>query len=201
MTEKFMWHGIRKDVQEWAKNCVPCQTKDTRYLLTVIDRSTRWLEAAPMVEASASACLEALLSSWISRFGVPDDITTYTGPAFLSELWVSLARLMRTTLHSTTVYNPAANAALGPAGSAHCTKGKRQESPTEKSTVKHWPYLENASPQKLDDPDTPLPRLREIAKKFEPCRKTLEDRTHNFNPEGLKTCTHVFRGTTPTAHP
>ncbi|XP_066958848.1 uncharacterized protein [Macrobrachium rosenbergii] len=43
-----------------------------RHLLTVVDHSTRWPGATPMEEATASACAEALLSSWISWFGVPD---------------------------------------------------------------------------------------------------------------------------------
>lgn len=62
----------------------------------------------PMEEATSSACAEALLSSWISQFGVPDHITD-RGPAFLSELWTALAHLLGTTHHSTTAYNPAAN--------------------------------------------------------------------------------------------
>ncbi|XP_066944599.1 uncharacterized protein [Macrobrachium rosenbergii] len=37
-----------------------------RYLLTIVNRSTRWPEATPMQEATASACTKALLSSWIS---------------------------------------------------------------------------------------------------------------------------------------
>ncbi|XP_066982648.1 uncharacterized protein [Macrobrachium rosenbergii] len=85
------------------------QSGGTRYLLTVIDHSTRWPEATPMTEASTSACAEALLSSWIGRFGVPDNITTDRGLAFLSELWVSLSRLMGTTLHSKTAYDAASN--------------------------------------------------------------------------------------------
>ncbi|XP_066950859.1 uncharacterized protein [Macrobrachium rosenbergii] len=55
----------------------------------------------PMQEATASACAEALLSSWISRFSVPDHITT--------ELWSALARLLGTAHHTTTAYNPTAN--------------------------------------------------------------------------------------------
>ncbi|XP_066953390.1 uncharacterized protein [Macrobrachium rosenbergii] len=62
-----------------------------------------------MDEASTTSCTEALLFSWISRFRVPDSITMDREPAFLSELWVSLAHLMGTTLHSTTAYNPTAN--------------------------------------------------------------------------------------------
>ncbi|XP_066950855.1 protein NYNRIN-like [Macrobrachium rosenbergii] len=76
-----------------------------RYLLTIVDLSTRWPEATLMEKATSSACAEALLSSWISRFGVPDDITIDRGPAFLSELWTPLARLMGTTHHSTNTYN------------------------------------------------------------------------------------------------
>ncbi|XP_066970112.1 uncharacterized protein [Macrobrachium rosenbergii] len=57
-----------------------------RYLLTVVDHSTRWPKATPMDEATSIARVEALLSSWISQFGVPDKITIDRGPSFLSEL-------------------------------------------------------------------------------------------------------------------
>ncbi|XP_068202857.1 uncharacterized protein [Palaemon carinicauda] len=80
-----------------------------RYLLTIIDRSTRWLKVTPMSEATTHACAEALLSGWISCFSVPQDITLDRGSAFMSEICLSLANLMRPTLHSTTAYNPAAN--------------------------------------------------------------------------------------------
>ncbi|XP_066970144.1 protein NYNRIN-like [Macrobrachium rosenbergii] len=71
-----------------------------RHLLMVVDRSTRWPEATPKQEATASACAEALLSSWISRFGIPDHTTTDRGPAFLSKLWSALAQLLGTA-HNT----------------------------------------------------------------------------------------------------
>ncbi|XP_064096386.1 uncharacterized protein LOC135208180 [Macrobrachium nipponense] len=82
---------------------------NTRYLLTVIDQSTKWPEATPISEGPIYTYAEALLSSWISRFRVPDDITTDRGTAFTSELWTSLARLMGTKHHMTMAYNPAAN--------------------------------------------------------------------------------------------
>ncbi|XP_068235738.1 uncharacterized protein [Palaemon carinicauda] len=46
-----------------------------RFLLTAIARSTRWIEAIPMQDSSTPSCVHTLLLSWISRFGVPDDIT------------------------------------------------------------------------------------------------------------------------------
>ncbi|XP_068240192.1 uncharacterized protein [Palaemon carinicauda] len=62
-----------------------------------------------MSEATIPACAEPLLSSWISRYDVPDDITMDQGFAFLSEIWLSLANLMGMTLHSTTAHNRTSN--------------------------------------------------------------------------------------------
>ena len=80
-----------------------------QYLFTSTERSTRWPEAIPMTAATAEACAEALLHGWISRFGVPDDITSDRGPAFVSHLWNALGQLLGTTVHRTTAYNPEAN--------------------------------------------------------------------------------------------
>ena len=79
------------------------------YLFTATDRSTRWPEAIPMKRATPWDRTEALLHGWISRFGVPDDITSDRGPAFISQLWLSLGELMGTSVHHTTSCNPAAN--------------------------------------------------------------------------------------------
>ena len=56
------------------------------YLFTATDRSTRWPEAIPMKHATTQDCAEALLHRWISRFVVPDDITSDWGSAFISQL-------------------------------------------------------------------------------------------------------------------
>ncbi|XP_068222158.1 uncharacterized protein [Palaemon carinicauda] len=66
----------------------------TRYLLTIIDCSTSGLEASLMTEATTQVWAEALLSSWVSRFGVHDGITMDRSPAFLSEIWLALVNLM-----------------------------------------------------------------------------------------------------------
>ena len=80
-----------------------------RYLFTVTDRSTRWPEATPMEDETATSCASALLSSWISRFGLPEHITSDRGSAFISGLWSSLAHLLGIQLHHTTAYHPQAN--------------------------------------------------------------------------------------------
>ncbi|XP_066965468.1 uncharacterized protein [Macrobrachium rosenbergii] len=75
-----------------------------------------------------------------------------------------------------------------------CTapRANGEESPAEKVYGEALAVPGEFFPTEPDNPDTPLPRLREIARKFAPCRKTFADRSHNFSPEGLKTCMHVF---------
>jgi hypothetical protein len=40
-----------------------------KYLFTMVDRSSRWLEAAPLKSMAAEDCVDALISSWVARFG------------------------------------------------------------------------------------------------------------------------------------
>ncbi|XP_066958093.1 uncharacterized protein [Macrobrachium rosenbergii] len=57
------------------------------------------------------------------------------GPAFLSELWTSLARLLGTTHYSTTTYNPAAN------GLVERFHRSLQASVMARCTTNNWKYL------------------------------------------------------------
>ena len=57
----------------------------------------------------SSLCASAHLSRWISRFGVPEHITSNCVMPFTSQLWTSIMQLLSTTLHDTTAYNPTAD--------------------------------------------------------------------------------------------
>ena len=84
-------------------------SQNHRYLLTVVDRFTRWPEAIPLVDAQTTTCAKALALHWIARFGVPAELTSDRGSQFTSELWVTLSQLNGTRLHRTTVYHPQSN--------------------------------------------------------------------------------------------
>jgi transposase InsO family protein len=88
---------------------LPASEDGLLYLFTVIDRTTRWLEATPLKETSAASCISAFLSSWVARFGVPERVTTDRGAQFSSATWASFCRQAGLRHVMTTAYHPQAN--------------------------------------------------------------------------------------------
>ena len=79
------------------------------YLLTCIDRFTRWPEAIPLTSITAEAVARAFLAGWIARFGVPSTIITDRRRQFESQLWNNLTVLFGTKRSRTTAYHPQTN--------------------------------------------------------------------------------------------
>jgi hypothetical protein len=55
------------------------------------------MEAVPLSDISPAACARALICSWISRFGVPETITSDCGPQFTSNVWSQLCEMVNIT--------------------------------------------------------------------------------------------------------
>ncbi|BHF78535.1 hypothetical protein SprV_0602164800 [Sparganum proliferum] len=79
------------------------------YLLTCVDRFTRWPEAIPLPDIAAPTVVKAFLSRWVAIFGAPSTITTDRGAQFESHLFQSLLSFLGCTRIRTTAYHPAAN--------------------------------------------------------------------------------------------
>lgn len=87
-------------------------SKGCTYLLTCIDRFSRWPEAIPIPDITATTVASAFVSSWVARFGIPAKVTSDRGAQFTSALWKALSTLLGTQLITTTSYHPAANGAV-----------------------------------------------------------------------------------------
>lgn len=79
------------------------------YVLTCIDRATRWAEAIPLVDITAVSVAIALVSGWVSRYGVPLEIVTDRGKQFEAELFSNLADILGFHHMRTTSYHPQSN--------------------------------------------------------------------------------------------
>ncbi len=53
--------------------------------------------------------MEALISTWVARFGVPDILTSDQGRQFTSTLWADLTKLLGVQHVQTMAYHPQSN--------------------------------------------------------------------------------------------
>lgn len=79
------------------------------YILTVIDRFSRWIEAFPLPDQTAATVAKTLVSQYVSRFGCPERITTDQGTQFESQLMNEVYNLLGITRKRTTAYHPQSN--------------------------------------------------------------------------------------------
>ena len=80
-----------------------------RYLLTMVDRFTRWMEVAPLEDITSGTVAEALVATWVSRFGAPSTITTDRGRQFESATWRSLMASLGARWIHTSSFHPQGN--------------------------------------------------------------------------------------------
>ena len=58
-----------------------------KYILTAIDRTTRYLRCMALKEATSSAAAAAFLHGWLNLFGVPSAVSSDCGGSFTASLW------------------------------------------------------------------------------------------------------------------
>ncbi len=88
---------------------LPASSSGHTHLFTAVDRSTRWPEAIPLAGTTTADCVEAFLSGWVSRFGVPAVVTSDRGVQFTSAVWSGLCQRLGINHKLTTAYHPQAN--------------------------------------------------------------------------------------------
>jgi Integrase core domain len=86
---------------------LPTAARGERYMLTGIDRTSRWPEAVPHITAERYA--DSFVEGWVSRFGVPELVTMDKGTQFTSATWACLASKLWFKPVLTSAYHPQAN--------------------------------------------------------------------------------------------
>ena len=85
---------------------LPTSAEGFKYLFTIIDRSTRWVEAIPVKNMEAATIADALVAGWVSRFGMPAVMTSDRGTQFTSAVWEVLCNWLHIQHITTTAFHP-----------------------------------------------------------------------------------------------
>ena len=88
------------------------QSEGFTQILTMIARSSCWLDAVPISDTSACSVASTFLHSWGSHFGVPDVIKSDRGTQFTSAVWATLCGLLQIKHVPTTAYHLLGNGML-----------------------------------------------------------------------------------------
>ena len=84
-----------------------------KYILTIMDRFSRYSAAAPLKTQTSKEIAQQLLSKWIYKMGVPETILSDQGANLhLAEIMKDLYNTLGVNKVRTTAYHPATNGAL-----------------------------------------------------------------------------------------
>lgn len=112
-TDRFQ--TVHMDIVGPLPPCQPPGSKfcsELRYIVTLIDRATRWFEYVPVADISAQTVAHAFLSGWVSRFGVPLFLVTDQGRQFESAVFEELSKVIGFHRLRTSPYRPQTNGML-----------------------------------------------------------------------------------------
>lgn len=82
-----------------------------KYILTIMDFSTRYPEAVPLKKTDADTVADALCQTF-SRFGLPDELLSDRGSNFLSKVVTALLDMLKIVHLRTSPYHPQSNGML-----------------------------------------------------------------------------------------
>ena len=193
-----------------------------RYLLTCVDRFSRWPIAVPIADMQASTVVQAFIDQWIASFGVPATLTTDRGAQFESRLFSEFCRRFGIRRLHTTAYHPAANGTVERFHRQLKSALRSQQNPADWSANLALVLLGIRSSLKPDlgasaaelvygtplrlpgeffssadstvpDPSSFLSRLRQFSQSLRPVEPRPPPSSRVFYvPAALDDCTHVY---------
>jgi transposase InsO family protein len=85
---------------------------ETRYLFTMIDNFTGWLEVVPLKRITAQDIATVFFGHWITRFGCPRELISDQGRNFASSTLKQVCQILGIEKHQTSAYHPQSNGKL-----------------------------------------------------------------------------------------
>ena len=80
-----------------------------RFILTMMDRFTRWPHAVPISNISAPTVARVFYYSWVCNYGCPDVLISDQGKQFESDVFNELLKALDVKRVRTTPYHPQSN--------------------------------------------------------------------------------------------
>ena len=87
----------------------PLTSKGNRFILVVTDMFSRWVEAFPLRNATATRITQILENEVFSRWGYPRRILSDNGSQFTGHTWTEASQKWDSELWTTPTYHPRAN--------------------------------------------------------------------------------------------
>ena len=82
-----------------------------KFLLTIFCRTSRWLEAYPLKQATSEECCRAFME-WASRYGLPHVAISDNGNSFVANLYQDIMKTFNIKVNFTPAYHAATNGAI-----------------------------------------------------------------------------------------
>lgn len=88
---------------------LPRAENGDRYILSILDHFSRYLEMVAIPDQTSETVAAALVRRWILKYGVPDVILSDQGTNFMSELFSQVCKLLRIKRLRTSPSHPETN--------------------------------------------------------------------------------------------
>ena len=80
-----------------------------KYVLSMVDQFTRWVELVPLKTQTAVVVANAIYEQWVTRYGTPAVLVSDRGTNFLSALLSYLCKVLGVDRIKTSSFNPKSN--------------------------------------------------------------------------------------------
>ena len=132
LPKRYLWPSMRSDIIKWCQACLVCASRQVgravcpsltpipvsgpfdrvgvdvlnQYVVWFMDYLTKWPEVFATQDQSALTIAKLFVQEVVCRHGVPAQLLSDRGKAFLSQLMMEVCRVLGVKKVNTTAYHP-----------------------------------------------------------------------------------------------